>query len=123
LPKIFLEILLNPNVVKNFNIHALQNLKIDLDHLADYFKTIFVSHLGFEESLIPIKNILNIFLLRKFDIYLNKNRYVDSFYDIKNEDLIKFVARYKNLKKSSEMKGKVSESDISSFIKKLKDLK
>lgn len=116
-----MEIILNPNIVKNFNIYAIENLKIDLDHLEDFFKTISSSHLGFEDSLIPIRNLLNVFLLKKFDFYLNKNRFVDSFYDIKNDDLIKFVGRYKNLKKSSDMKGKVSESDIASFMKKLKN--
>jgi len=79
-------------------------------------------HLGLGDCLIPIKNLLNIFILKKFDGYLDKNRYVDNFFDIKLDDLIRFLLKYKNLKKSSEMKGKISESDISNFIKKLKEI-
>jgi hypothetical protein len=101
----------------------MQNLKIDIDYLDDYFKTISSNHLGFDECLKPIRNIINIFLFKKFEFYYNKNRYIDSFYDIKNEELIKFSLRYKNLKKSADMKGKVTESDISGFTKKLMELK
>lgn len=123
LPKLFLEILLNPNTIKYFNINAIENLKVDLNHLEDYFKTISNTHLGFEESITPIKNLVNFFLNKKFEFYLNKKRHVDPFYDIKNEDLIKFASKYKNLKKSSDMKGKITENDISAFIKKLKEIK
>lgn len=123
LPKLFFEILLNPNVVKTYNIYAIENLKMDIDHLDNYFKPLSNVHLGLGDCLLPIKNLLNIFILKKFDAYLEKNRYIDNFFDMKNDDLIKFLMKYKNLKKSSEMKGKISENDITIFIKKLKEIK
>jgi len=123
LPKLFFEILLNPNVVKNYNIYAIENLKRDIDHLDNYFKPLSNVHLGLGDCLVPIKNLLNIFILKKFDLYLDKSRYIDNFFDIKIDDLIKFLSKYKNLKKTSEMKGKISESDINNFVKKLKELK
>lgn len=123
LPKLFFEVLLNPNVVKTFNIYAMENLKHDIDHLDSYFKPLSNVHLGLGDCLVPIKNLLNVFILKKFDLYLDRNRFVDNFFDIKSDDLIKFLSKYKNLKKSSEMKGKISESDIANFIKKFKELK
>jgi hypothetical protein len=123
LPKLFFEILLNANIVKTYNIYAIENLKRDIDNLDNYFKPLSNVHMGLGDCLVPIKNLLNIFTLKKFDIYLDKSRYVDNFFDIKSDDLIRFLSKYKNLKKSSEMKGKITESDIANNIKKLKELK
>lgn len=123
LPKIFLEILLNASVVKVYNIYAVDNLRVDIEHLENYFKALSNNHLGIADCIIPLKNLVNIFYTKNIDIYLHRNKYVDNFFDIKIDELIRFLSKYKNLKKSSEMKGKISENDIANFIKKLKEIK
>lgn len=110
-------------MVKSYNIYAIDNLKKDLDCLEEYFRGLSNTHLGMGDCLIPLNNLIKIFTHKKFDMYLDKNRFIDNFFDIKNEDLIRFLSRYKNLKKSTEMKGKINENDISAFIKKLKEIK
>jgi hypothetical protein len=121
--KIFLEILFNSSIVKQYNIHAVENLRLDIKMLDDYFNNLNINHPGFNECLMPIKHILMIFFERRTDQFLQKQNKYDHYYDIKIEDLCRFLARYKNLKKSSEMKGKISENDLSGFIKKLKEIK
>jgi hypothetical protein len=60
-------------------------------------------------------------MTKKVDTIFDKSKKIDSFYDFKIESLCKFLLRYKNLKKSSDMKGKISESEIAGLVKKLKE--
>lgn len=120
--KIYLEILFNSHVVKSYNIYAIENLKLDVEMLDGYFNNISLTHPGFNECLIPINQILSIFSNKKIDQFVEKNKNVEAFYEIKLDDLCKFLGRYKNLKKANEIKGKITENDINSLIKKLKEL-
>jgi hypothetical protein len=119
--RIFLEVMLNPEFVKEYNFYAVENLKLDIDALDNYFNDINVTYHGFNDCLTPIKLILQVFTHKKYDVFFDKSKTIESIFDVKLERLMKFFMRYKNLKKNSDMKGKVSESDISSFVKKLKE--
>ena len=103
--------------------NKLDNLKIDVDALDNYAKNISLTHPGFDECLIPVKNILGLFFMRKFEQFIEVNKTMESFYQVKFESLCKFLMRYKNLKKSSDMKGKITEAEILTIIKKLKEIK
>lgn len=119
--KIYLEILFNSSIVKAYNFYAMENLRLDIEMLDSYFNVISLTHPGFEECLVPIKQILAIFFSKRIDQFLDKNSKGDSYYGVKIDQLIKFLGRFKNLKKSSEQKGKISESEIAQMIKKLKE--
>jgi hypothetical protein len=119
--RIFLEVLLNPEYVKEYNYYAIENLKMDIDALDNYFNDINVTFPGFNECLTPIKLILQVFILRKYDVFFDKSKSIESIFDVKIERLMKFFIRYKNLKKSADMKGKISETDIATFIKKVRE--
>jgi len=122
--KIYMDdILFNSNVVTSYNINAMENLKLDIEALDMYAKNISHTHPGFEDGLLQIKNILNLFFTKKVESFITVNQNIDVFYQVKYESLIKFLMRYKNLNKSSDMKGKLTESEVSTIIKKLKDLK
>lgn len=124
IPKIYFDdILFNPVIIKSYNIYAIENLKFDIETLDNYFCNISLTYPGFEDCLIPIKEVLAIFFSKRIDGLVEANRKLDFYYQIKYEALSKFLFKYKNLKKTSDLKGKISESEISSLIKKLKEIK
>ncbi len=115
------DFLFNTQLVKSYNIYAIENLTFDIDALNKYFNNISLTHSGFDDSLLPIKQILMIFSNKKIDQFIDRKGKVDSFYEVKIESLCRFLMRYKNLKKSSDMKGKITENDIVGLVKKLKE--
>ena len=66
--------------------------------------------------------INKIFYDKNIEEFHNQNKTIDKFYKIDEIRLISFLERYKNIKNKKDMKGKVTESDIKSMIKKLKTL-
>ena len=122
--KSYISILFNPNFVKNYNFYGIANLKTDINELDKYFsETIGANFKGFENSLFPIKNLIEkIFYEKKIEEFHQENQKIDSFYRIDESKLINFLEKYKNIKNKKEMKGKVTESEIQGMIKKLKNL-
>ena len=122
--KSYVDIIFNPNNVKNYNFNGIANLKADIDALDKYFnEEIGNKYKGFENCLFPIKNmIVKIFYEKKIEDFHNENKKIDNFYKIDENKLINFLERYKNIKIKKEMKGKVTESEVQSMIKKLKTL-
>jgi hypothetical protein len=120
--KIYFELLFNSEIVKEYNIYAIENLKMDIDLLEGFFNDISLTHLGFNECLVPLKTLLNVFIQKKFDIFLDKNKNIETFFDIKLVKIVKFLLKYKNLKKSSDMKGRITESEITAMIRKIKEV-
>ena len=118
--KLYCEILFDETVVKNYNIYAIVNLKSDVDALDSYFREIDLTYKDFSNVLEPIKNLIDFFEIKKLDVFSEKNKAIDSFYQVNEAEFIKFLTKYKNLKSSKEMKGKITESEISSLIKKYK---
>ena len=118
--KLYCEILFDETVVKNYNIYAIVNLKSDVDTLDSYFREIDLTYKDFSNVLEPIKNMIDFFEIKKLDVFSEKNKAIDSFYQVNEAEFIKFLTKYKNLKSSKEMKGKITESEISSLIKKYK---
>jgi len=98
----------------------IENLKLDIEQIDKYLYDISQTYPGFDDSLTPMKKLLSIFSTKKLDQFFDRTKTIDSFYDVSNEDVMKFLMRYKNLKKSNEMKGKISEKDIIDIAKKLK---
>lgn len=119
--KLYCEIIFDETVVKNYNYWAVINLKSDVDALDAYFREIDLTYKDFNNVLDPIKNLLDFFETKKFDIFQEKNATLDKFYQINEIEFVKFLGRYKNLKSSKEMKGKISENEISSILKKNKN--
>jgi len=116
--KIYLqEIFFETKNVKNFNIYFIENLNCDIESLSEFING--CKYLN-NECLNPMRILLNIFFNKKIDILFDKSRN-DPYYNIKISNLIEFMAKYKNLKNKTEMKGKITESDISGLIKKLKE--
>jgi hypothetical protein len=102
------------NGVKNYNIYFIDNLKLDVEALEEFFIRI-----GYNlNSLYPIKKLLNFFYSKKIEPFFEKQN--GDTYEIKIASLINFLGKYKNVKKN-DMKGKISESDVSSLVKKLKE--
>ena len=121
--KSFVGILFNVNYVKNYNFFGISNLKEDLDALDKYFNSFNNKYKGFNKCLFPIQNMINkIFYEKNIEDFHNENKNIDKFYKIDEIKLVNFLERYKNIKNKKDMKGKVSESDIKSMIKKLKTL-
>ncbi len=121
--KTFADIIFNPNYVKNYNFYGIANLKTDIDALENYFNDIGSKYKGFDKCLFPVKNMIDkIFYEKKIEEFYNENKKIDNFYKIDENKLLSFLERYKNIKIRKEMKGKVSESDIQSMIKKLRNL-
>ena len=121
--KSYADIIFNSNYVKNYNFYGIANLKEDIDSLEKYFNNIGSKYKGFDKCLFPIKNIIDkIFYEKKIEDFYNENKKIDKFYKIDENKLISFLQRYKNIKSKKEMKGKVTESEIQSMIKKLKTL-
>ncbi len=121
--KSYIDIIFNHNNVKNYNFYGIANLKADLDALDQYFNNIGTKYKGFDQCLFPIKNMIEkIFYEKKIEDFHIENQKIDNFYKIDENKLISFLERYKNIKSKKEMKGKVTESDIQSMIKKLKTI-
>lgn len=120
--KLYIEILFNEKYLPNYNYYAIKNLKNDIDALDEYFREIDLTYKDFSSSLIPIKNIIDFFDNKKIDIFITENNKLDKFYKIGLKEFIKFLQRFKNLKVSKEQKGKISESEINSILKKNKNL-
>ena len=121
--KSYVEILFNPNYVKNYNFFGIANLKQDLDALDKYFNSFNNKYKGFNKCLFPVQNMINkIFYEKNVEEFFNENKNIDKFYKIDEINLINFLERYKNIKNKKDMKGKVSESDMKNMIKKLKTL-
>jgi hypothetical protein len=98
----------------------IENLKLDIEQIDKYLYDISQTYPGFDDALTPMKKLLSIFITKKIDQLLDKTKTIDSFYDVPNEDVVKFLMRYKNLKKSNDMKGKITEKEIIDIVKKLK---
>jgi hypothetical protein len=113
--------LFNPNIIKSFNYYAIENLKFDIETLDNYFHSLAMTHPGFDECLLPVKEVLSIFFSKRIEGFIEANKKVDTFYGVKIDQLCKFLMKYKNLKKPSEMKGRITESEIVGFVKKLKE--
>ena len=122
--KTYADIIFNPNNVKNYNFYGIANLKMDLDTLDKYFnEEIGLKYKGFDNCLFPIKNMIEkIFYEKKIEEFHNENKKLDNFYKIDENKMIYFLERYKNIKSRKEMKGKVTESEVQSMIKKLRPL-
>ena len=122
--KTYADIIFNPNNVKNYNFYGIANLKMDLDTLDKYFnEEIGLKHKGFDNCLFPIKNMIEkIFYEKKIEEFHNENKKLDNFYKIDENKMIYFLERYKNIKSRKEMKGKITESEVQSMIKKLRPL-
>ena len=119
--KSLVEIIFNPNYVKNYNFFGIDNLKTDIDALDKYFNSFSNKFKGFNKCLYPIQNMINkIFYDKNIEEFHNQNKTIDKFYKIDEIRLISFLERYKNIKNKKDMKGKVTESDIKNMIKKLK---
>ena len=119
--KSFVEIIFNPNYVKNYNFFGIDNLKTDIDALDKYFNSFSNKFKGFNKCLYPIQNMINkIFYDKNIEEFHNQNKTIDKFYKIDEIRLISFLERYKNIKNKKDMKGKVTESEIKNMIKKLK---
>ena len=114
--KIYLEILFNSNIVKSFNYFSISNLKFDIDILDNYFINISITHPGFKGCMNLIKNVIAIFFNKKIDYFLN-NKNFDDENKIKNEDLYKFLMRYKYVK--SQDKNIITADELSLLAKKL----
>lgn len=115
--KLYFEILFDSSLIKNYNIRAIENLKSDIEALDVYFNEINLTHPGFDQCLKHIKSIVSIFFTKRLDILYETN----IFKDIRIEDVIKFLMRFKNVKKSSQAKGFITENDVGNMIKKLKE--
>ena len=122
--KSYADIIFNQNFIKNYNFFGISNLKADIDALDKYFnEEIGAKYKGFDNCLYPIKNMIEkIFYDKKIEDFHNENKKIDNFYQIDENKLLLFLQKYKNIKNKKEMKGKVSESEIQSMIKKLKTL-
>ena len=122
--KSYVDIIFNSNYVKNYNFNGIANLKDDIEALEKYFnEEIGSKYKGFDNCLFPIKNLIEkIFYEKKIEEFHNENKKIDNFFKIDENKLINFLERYKNIKIKKEMKGKVTESEIQSMIKKLKTL-
>ena len=57
---------------------------------------------------------------KNIDEFIEQNRRFDNFYRINENELILFLGKYKKIKSSKEMKGKITESEVTSIIKKIK---
>jgi hypothetical protein len=122
--KSYADIIFNQNFIKNYNFFGISNLKADIDALDKYFnEEIGAKYKGFDNCLYPIKNMIEkIFYDKKIEDFHNENKKIDNFYQIDENKLLLFLQKYKNIKNKKEMKGKVTESEIQSMIKKLKTL-
>jgi hypothetical protein len=113
IPVIYIkEVLLNLKSSKNYNFYFIENLKFDIEELSLYFSQIGLS----SSSLNLLKGVLSIFYNKKIDNNLFQSG------EVKLGNLIEFLLKYKNVKKN-ELKGKITESEISSIVKKLKENK
>lgn len=119
--RFFLEILFDPNVVKNYNIWALENLKLDIMEVTNYLVGLSHNHPGMNNCVNEINNVLNLFFQRRYEIFTDMQNKSKNFPNFSVESLIRFLKRYKNLKKSSDQKGRVTESDIATYIKKIQE--
>ena len=122
--KSYADIIFSQNFIKNYNFFGISNLKADIDALDKYFnEEIGAKYKGFDNCLYPIKNMIEkIFYDKKIEDFHNENKKIDNFYQIDENKLLLFLQKYKNIKNKKEMKGKVTESEIQSMIKKLKTL-
>lgn len=120
--KCYCEILFDDSLIKNFNYYAIVNLKSDIEALDDFFKEIDLTFKDFKNTLDPIKNIIMLFETKKPEILVEKNNEIDKFYKVNEEDLVKFLSKYKNLKSSKDQKGKITESEMSAIVKRLRQL-
>ena len=121
--KSYVDIIFNPSNVKNYNFYGISNLKADIEALEKYFDEIGSKYKGFDKCLFPIKNMIEkIFYEKNIEGFYEENKKIDKFYKIDENKLVGFLERYKNIKSKKEMKGKVTESEISNMNKKLKTL-
>ncbi len=121
IPKIYIEeVLFNSSVVKAYNIIAIHNIKLDIEALDKFAKGLSNNYPGFDELLLPIKYLINLFYTKNIEKYLALNDKLESFFKVKDISLCKFLMRYKDLKKSS-MNGRITENDMQVITKKLKE--
>lgn len=100
--------------IKNYNFFFIENLKVDIEMLEEFFNRIGYTPV----CLYPIKKLLNFFYSKKIEPFFEKQN--GDVYEIKLTSLINFLGKYKNVKKN-DMKGRITESEISSMVKKLKE--
>ena len=121
--KSYVDIIFNPSNVKNYNFYGISNLKADIEALEKYFDEIGSKYKGFDKCLFPIKNMIEkIFYEKNIEGFYEENKKIDKFYKIDENKLVGFLERYKNIKNKKEMKGKVTESEVTNMNKKLKNL-
>jgi hypothetical protein len=66
IPKFYAEYLFNKEIVGNYNIYFIYNLKIDLEGLDSYFKEINNNYKDFDNVLSPLFNLINNLFINKF---------------------------------------------------------
>jgi hypothetical protein len=93
--RFFLEILFDPNIVKNYNIYSLENLKLDIMEITNYLVGLSHNHPGMNNCVNEINNVLNIFFQRRFEIFLDLQNKSKNFPNISVDALIRFLKRYK----------------------------
>jgi hypothetical protein len=47
---------------------------------------------------------------------------MEKFYKLKDESVLEFIQKYKNLKAKKELKGKLTESEVKEMVKKYKKI-
>lgn len=112
--KMYFNEILFTSGIKNYNFFFIENLKVDIEMLEEFFDRIGYTHV----CLYPIKKLLNFFYSKKIEPFFEKQN--GDTYEIKLTSLINFLGKYKNVKKN-DMKGRITESEISSMVKKLKE--
>ena len=118
IPTIYFEFLFNQNIVKEFNINFIRNLKTDLDVLNGFFNEIKRDKKEFENILDEIYKFCNFFLKKEIEYFQVKNNHERGKIDLSKFKL--FITKYKNLKNKKDMLiGFISEQDISNFLKKI----
>ena len=123
IPKFYIEYLFNNEIVGNYNIYFIYNLKMDLEGLDSYFKDINNNYKDFDNVLNPLLNLINnLFINKNLEEFYRINNQMDKFYKLNDEKVLEFIQRYKNLKSKKELKGKLTESEVKEIVKKYKKI-
>lgn len=117
IPRIYFNTIFNEKYIKEYNVNFILNLKSDYEKLQNFFDYIDKSHPVFTGCLDEMKNFLEIFTKKRFDYFTEIRKTEHN--KIKTNELLRFLKRYKNLKKKTDMGPYVTESEINSFIKRM----
>ena len=93
--RFFLETLFDPNIVKNYNIYSLENLKLDICEITNYLVGLSHNHPGMNNCVNEINNLLNFFFQKKFEIFLDIPNKSKNFPNFSVDALIRFLKRFK----------------------------